>query len=437
MNMKWSVTVILAIAMVLVVIPVGFAQDKVTITVQDYYGDNENGQFIDEMIVEFEKAHPGVRVNRLDVPFAQLLPTILQQSLTRTVPDITMADNPAVPQLISAGTYKDITEKVKEWGWENWEDFFKGHREVTSSEGRIYAFQFTTNSCALFYRESLLKKAGITNPPETWQQLKEQCKKIKEVLGIHGFAFDASATEGATWQFLPFLWSNGGSLLELDQPEAIEALQFLTDMVEEGYVPRDVVNVTSQGDPSQWFINGDIVSMENGNWEFGWNLTEDVRQRLGDVKVAPLPVPEKGMQLIVPFGGECFGISSNIDPAKYDLAWDFLKSLVSSDNMLRHNRNSIAGLPTRASVAEKIAAEEPLLTVFLKQAEYALPRPLMGGIDKYPDVSSNVWVAIQKALTGAATPEEAFKEAAQKIRRIFSSEKEYEKYKQLARSLLQ
>jgi len=411
------------------------AQEKITITVQDYF-DPAGGmaKFIDEMAVEFEKSHPTVKVNHVYIPFAQLLPTILQQSLTKTVPELTMADNPWVPQLIKAGTYKDITEKVKEWGWENWEDFFKGHREVTSSEGRIYAFQITTNNLALFYRKGLLEKAGISQPPATWQELKEQCQKIKEALGIYGFAFCATASEEGTWQFEPFLWSNGGSLLELDQPEAVEALQFLTDLVKNDYTPRDVVTVSGQGDVTQWFINAEVAMMVNGNWEFGWHLTEDVMQELGDVEVATLPVPQEGMKPVVPFGGECFGISSNIDPAKYDLAWEFLKALASPEGMLQANIKH-GGLPTRASVAERILAERPILKPFLEQAQYALPRPLVGGIDKYPDVSSTVWVAVQKALTEMLTPEEALKEAAKAIRELFSPE-EYEMYRKMARELL-
>jgi multiple sugar transport system substrate-binding protein len=436
--MKWSLSMILIVAMVLVVISIGFTQEKVTITVQDYFRPGEDSyKCVEEVAVEFKKNHPDVEVNQTYIPFAQLLPTMLQESLTKTLPDILMADNPWLPQLIKAGTLKDITDKVKEWGWENWEDFFKGYREITSSEGKIYAFQYTTNNLALFYRKSLLDKAGIANPPETWQELKEDCKKIREVLDIYGFAFDAEASEEGSWQFFPFLWSNGGSLLELDQPEAIEALQFLTEMVKEGYVPRDIVNINGQGDLTKWFINGEVAFMVNGNWEFGWQLTEDVMQRMGDVNVAPIPVREKGMRTMVPFGGECFGISSNIDPVKYDLAWEFLKLLVSSDSILRLNVNGLGGLPTRASAAEKISVEElPFLKIFLEQSQYALPRPLMGGIDKYPEVSSTVWVAVQKALTGIATPEEAFKEAARTIQRLFSPE-DYEKYKQLARKLLQ
>lgn len=436
--MKRLVSIVLIMVMVLVgvVTSVGCTPQKVTLTVQSYFeATNDNEKYIEGLAVELEKNHPNVTVKFTSIPWAQYNSTILQESLTKTVPDIMMADNPSIPQLIAAGAYKDITAKVKEWGMENWQDFFKGQQDVTSSDGKIYAFQFTDNSCALFYRKSLLDKAGIAKPPETWQELEEDCKKIKEVLGIDGFAFTADASEDTTWQFEPFLWSNGGSLLELDQPKAIEALQFLTDMVKKGYVSKDVLNVSGQGDPTQWFINGQVPFMVNGNWEFGWHLTKDVMQKLGDVGVAPLPVPEKGMRLVVPFGGECFGISGNIDPAKYDLAFEFLKSIVSSDNMLKYYTETDSGLPTRVSVAKKILVAKPILKVFLDQSQYALARPLMGGMDKYPNVSSNVWVAIQKALTGLATPEEAFKEAAGKIQGLFSPA-DYEKYKQQARTLL-
>jgi multiple sugar transport system substrate-binding protein len=410
--------------------------EKVTLNVQSYFeSGNDLNTYIETLGKEFEKAHPNVTVKFTSVPFAQYNSTILQESLTKTVPDIMMADNPSVPQLIKAGAYKDITAKVEEWGISNWQDFYKGQQDVTSSDGKIYAFQITNNNCALFYRKSLLKKAGIANPPATWAELEADCKKIKQVLGIYGFAFDADPSEGATWQFEPFLWSNGGSLLELDQPKAIQALQFLTDMVKKEYVSKDVLNVTSQGDPTQWFINGQTAFMVNGDWEFGWHLSKDVMDKLGDVGVAPLPVPEKGMTLVVPFGGECFGISSSIAADKYDLAFQYLESMVSSTNMLKLNTTSDAGLPTRLSVSKQLIATKPNLKVFLDQSQHALARPLMGGVDKYPNVSSYTWTAIQKAFSGQATPAQAFKEAAAKIRALFS-DTDYEKYKQQARTLL-
>jgi multiple sugar transport system substrate-binding protein len=434
--MKWSLGTVFIVIMLLVIVFTGFAQEKVTITIQDYFDPAQSmGKFINERIVEFENNHPNVKINHTFIPFNQLLSTILQESITNTIPEIIMVNNPNVSQLIKGGVLKNLTDKVKEWGWENWEDFLKGYRDNGSYEGKIYAFQITGNNLVLFYRESLLEKAGIANPPETWQELKEQCEKIKEVLDITPLAYDAEASDEGSWQFYPFLWSNGGSLLELDQPEAIEALQFLADMFKEGCIPRDVLNITSQGDLTPWFTNGDVAFMINGCWEFGWHLTPDVMQELGDVKVTSIPVPKKGIRPIVAFGGECYGISSNIDPAKYDVAWEFLESLLSTDNNLKINIDS-GSLPTRASAVEKILAELPILEPFLEQSKHALPMALMGGMENYGEISSILWVSIQKAFTGIATPEEVFKEAAQEIKGIFTPE-DYEMYKQLARELLQ
>ncbi|MGQ9473187.1 MAG: extracellular solute-binding protein [Candidatus Caldatribacteriaceae bacterium] len=41
----------------------------------------------------------------------------------------------------------------------------------------------TTNNLALFYRRSLLEKAGIAQPPATWQELEEQSQKNQGSLG--------------------------------------------------------------------------------------------------------------------------------------------------------------------------------------------------------------------------------------------------------------
>jgi len=425
----------MSLVLLLISVQVGLSEKNITITIQDYF-DPAGGmaKFINTAAESFEKTHPGVEIKHVYIPFAQLLSTILQQSLTKTLPEIVMADNPWVPQLIKAGVYRDITDKVKEWGWENWEDFYKGHRDVTSDGGKVYALQITTNNLALFYRKSLLDKAGIKKIPETWTELMSTAKQIKDKLGIYGIGFCATSSEEGTWQFEPFLWSNGGSLLELSDSRAIRALQFLTDFVQKGYTPRDVVNVSGQGDVTMWFINGQVAMMVNGNWEFGWHLTEDVLTKLGDVGVAKIPVPVKGAKPVVPFGGECYGIASNIAPEKFDMTWEFMKYIFSSDNMLEANIMH-GGLPTRASLAEKILAKKPILKPFLEQAKYALPRPLVGGIDKYPDISSTLWSAIQKALTGAKTPEAALKEADQAIKKLFTP-KDYIYYRDLARKLL-
>lgn len=413
------------------------AQEKIVITIESYSSPQEApARFMNEVIIpELEKRYPNVEFKYQYVPFGELLPMLLRQAMAGTLPELIYTDNPWIPQLIEAGVFKDITDNVmQDLGESFWLDFFEGHRLLTSKDGRIYALQLHTNNLALFYRRSLLEKAGVEKVPETWDELLSACEKIKANLGIYGFAIYAGANEAGTWQFEPFLWSNGGSLLELDQPPAIEALEFLTKLVEKGYMPRDVVNLADQGDLTIWFINGEIAMMLNGCWEFGWHLTPDVLSQLGDVGVAVVPVPHKGLKPILPFGGECMGIGATIDPVKFEVAWEFLKMLY-SEKIEEYYVKWTGHIPTRASYVSIVAEQRPELRPFLEQAKYALPRPLVGGGLKYPDVSMIVIRAVQKALLGVQTPQQAFEEAAREIRKLFTPE-ELEKYKDMAREIL-
>jgi multiple sugar transport system substrate-binding protein len=93
----------------------------------------------------------------------------------------------------------------------------------------------------------LLADAGVSTPPRTWDQLTEMAAKTSKSSALYGIAFSAVNTEEATWQWEPFLWSNGGSLTDLDSRNAQVALQLWIDWVKNGYASRDVVN-WNQGD---------------------------------------------------------------------------------------------------------------------------------------------------------------------------------------------
>ncbi|WP_438316538.1 ABC transporter substrate-binding protein [Candidatus Caldatribacterium sp. SIUC1] len=410
---------------------------ETTLVFQGYSNPNEQvAQFIQNVLIpEFKKVHPDIDVKYVYIPFAEYMSTILQQAVSNTLPDLVYLDNPWVPQLIDANVLQNIRDYVmKDLGNDFWMDFFPGHRMVTSKDEGIYALQVHTNNLAIFYREGFLQKVGVEKPPKTWEELLDVSRKIKENLNLYGLIFYAGADEAGTWQFEPFLWSNGGSLLELDQKEAIEALAFVAGLVKEGYAPRDVINLKDQGDETIWFMNGQVAMMVNGNWEFGWHLLPDVLEKLGDVRVAPFPVPDAAMRsAVLPFGGECVGITTT-DAEKSKYAWELIR-IWFGEKLEEYYEKWTGHIPTLASYSAKIASIRPEFKVFIDQAAYALPRPPMGGMEKYPDVSNELALALQKALTGAQTPEEAFGQAAKNIRNLFAPE-QYEKHKEFARNVL-
>jgi multiple sugar transport system substrate-binding protein len=80
---------------------------------------------------------------------------------------------------------------------------------------------------------------------------------------VYGIAFSATNTEETTWQWEPFLWSNGGSLSDLTSKNAQVALELWVDWVKKGYASKDLVN-WNQGDVLNEFISGRAATMVMG-----------------------------------------------------------------------------------------------------------------------------------------------------------------------------
>ena len=408
---------------------------KVTIETLTYWNPElPTGAAFEEGIKEFERLHPQIDVVHRWVPFGELVPTILRLAAVKKLPEVIFADNPDVPYLAKSGAFMDITSYVEKWG--EWEEFNLGSRLATTLNGRIYALHTSTNNIALWYNKEYFSRAGITEPPKTWEDLLEACRKIKErIEGVFSIAFSAPDTEEATWQFEPFLWSNGGSLLELDQPEAIEALKLWTTLIQEGYAPKDVMT-WSQADAADFWLAKKAAMVIQGCWD----ITRIRKKAVFEYGVTYVPVPSEDMKIpVLAMGGECFGISPYCPPEKIDEAWEFVKYWGEEEPMAKFCI-ACTRVPTRKlpkNLEEKVVTAVPELGVFLEQAKAALPRPLMGGHEKYTEISAITRTYIHRALSGVMTPENAFKEAAREIRQLFSTEEEYEKARATARDALE
>lgn len=408
-----------------------FGQQKTTITVQTYWSPEQpwsTGYVLIEAFKKYESLHPDVEIKHYYVPFGDLVKKLITQALTGDFPDVIFADNPDVQYLARAGVFKDITKLVQGWGV--WKDFIPGSQLAVTYRGKIYALHQSTNNLALWYNKDYFKQVGIASPPETWSDLITVCQKLKVgISGVYPIGFSARNTEECTWQFEPFLWSNNGNLLALDKSDAVKSLELWTTLVKEGYAPRDVLN-WGQGDLTTYFKNKQLAMMIQGCWELSKLGLEDYKNKgfiFGtNFDVASIPVPKKGMKPVVPMGGECFALPAKGNPQKEKIAWDIIKFLCDAKNMAEFCVNT-GRVPTRISAIDPLLKERPDMKVFTEQAKSAIPRPAAGAGERYTEVSTITREAIQKALSGAIAPEQAFKEASEKIKKLFKTTEEYNK----------
>lgn len=137
--------------------------------------------------------------------------------------------------------------------------------DASTYQGKLYGLQPVTNTLGLFYNKDMLDKAGV-KPPTTWAELKSAAKKLTSGRR-YGIAFAAPATYEGTWQFLPFMWSNGGDEKDIATPRTAQALQLWVDLVKDGSASKSVVS-WAQADADDQFAAGNAAMMINGPWQF-------------------------------------------------------------------------------------------------------------------------------------------------------------------------
>jgi multiple sugar transport system substrate-binding protein len=216
-----------------------------------------------------------------------------------------------------------------------------------------------SNSLALYYNKKMLAAAGVTSPPQTWDQLTDTAQKTTKS-GNYGIAFSAVNTEEATWQWEAFLWSSGGSLSDLDSEDAQAALQLWVDWVKKGFASRDVVNWT-QGDVPNQFISGRAATMVMGPW-----MLTNVKKAGIDFGIVTI-LPKEGAKPIVPIGGEVWCVLKG-DPKVQQAAIKFVQFTQDPDRLRKicdtfNYLSSVRSVAKQQGEAKDAAAKiKPLLS---------------------------------------------------------------------------
>ncbi|MFJ7904278.1 ABC transporter substrate-binding protein [Streptomyces sp. NPDC096198] len=377
----------------------GSATRTVTsITALDYYTDASEHSQWGEMLTACGKT-VGVQVEQTSVPTASLIPKVLQQVSSRTLPDLLMLDNPDVQQIAQTGALTPLDQYGVDSG-----GFAKGILSAGTYQGKVYGLAPDVSTLALFYNKDMLAKAGVA-VPRNWDELKTAAARLTRP-GRYGMAVDANATFEGTWQFLPFLWSNGGDEKRLDTPQAAQALQLWVDLVKSGSMSKSVLNWT-QADVHDQFAAGRTAMMLNGPWRIP-ALNKDKNLHWG---VAPVPVPRTGQTPVTPLGGEVWTVPQSPSRARQEKAARVLACLNDSASMLALAKEHFT-VPSRPAVASRYVQQVPSMAAFARSVAAARSRTGELGV-KWPKAATGIHIAIQSALAGEQTPEEALRHAQQ------------------------
>jgi multiple sugar transport system substrate-binding protein len=336
----------------------------------------------------------GVTVTRTAYDTSDLTNKALLAAQQGNSPDVLIVDNPVVSTLAEAGVLTTTDEtKIDTSAIEP--------NLIAAGQigGKSYGVPIGANTLALYYNKAVLKKAGVDIATvKNWASLTDALAKVKAA-GKKGITFSAIGTEEGTFQFLPWFWGSGAGLTKLDSPEAVSAVTLWSDWLKKGYAPNSVINNT-QTTSWQEFATGDYAFAENGTWQLA-------NAKKAGFAYGIIPIPAANSDTApAPTGGEFVSVPVQKDTGRYGVSAKLVGCLTNSDNLLT-TTTTLSYIAPTADVQAKQVAATPDLRVWVDAVKAAKGRTSDDLGTKYPKISQPLWTAVQGALSGSQTPQEA------------------------------
>lgn len=199
--------------------------------------DGTDGESVlDKLLATFTKAHPKVKVEVDRTTYDKLNEKLATSVASGRPYDVMMMGVGWVPPFADKGVLADLGRSPS--------DLSKTYaRRVVDAgvyKGKVYALPVMLDTRFGVYRKDMFAEAGISGPPTTFAELRADARKltVRDAKGKLTRAGIDILSVDARQGFETLLWAAGGQLFNDDyskptfnSPEGVKALQLLTDLV--------------------------------------------------------------------------------------------------------------------------------------------------------------------------------------------------------------
>jgi multiple sugar transport system substrate-binding protein len=204
------------------------------------------------VVAAFEEDYPNVDVEVVIQPWENRDEQLTTAIAGNEGPDVVYLIPDQIPQYAGTNSLADVSDVIAD----DREEFLPNALEAMSYDDTLYGVPLLMSVTSVIANKNVLADAGISEPPTTWDEALADAAKLKQA-GYYLTEYDASPDSTLNQTFYPFLWQAGGSVLSEDGSEAtinssegVRALEFIKQLVDEGYVPKDPLTTLPQPDQS-------------------------------------------------------------------------------------------------------------------------------------------------------------------------------------------
>ncbi|CAA9319875.1 MAG: hypothetical protein AVDCRST_MAG29-454 [uncultured Nocardioidaceae bacterium] len=373
-----------------------------------------DGPAMQALVKDFQAEHDliAIKANTIDWPtFYQQLPAASQAGKG---PDVGAMHLDQLPTNAVSNVIVPVDDLAESLGLEA-DQFAPVVWDAAIYDGQRYGIPLDVHTIAMYYNQEHFDKAGITEPPTDAASFDAALKKLQDA------GYDQPFWMPNLWPHLPMflslLYQFGGEPYGEDGSEAtfgseagVSALSWMRDQIDKGYSPENV-NADAQYIA---FKNGDTSITWDGIWQI--NDLQDTAKV--DWALAPLPII--GTEPAAWGASHQFFLTSQA-AEEQDRA-DASKTFIGWMSEQSAKWTEAGMIPALNSAREDAVFTESPQAALKEQIDYLrfLPSaPGLGGV-----TPETIEVALNQAILGRETPEEALATAQDDAQELLAKARE-------------
>lgn len=272
----------------------GCAPRESATTTLSFWALGREGELVLDLLPDFERAHPGIRVAVQQLPWTAAHEKLLTAFAGDATPDLANLGNTWMPEFAALAALAPLDERVAASTALAEQDFFPGIWDTNVIDGTLYGVPWYVDTRLLFYRRDLLAKAGYDHPPGTWDEWRAMMVAVKRLMGPTNYAALLPINEYEPLLVLALqqedeLLRDGGRYGNFESPGFLRALGFYASLFAGELAPR--ATNTQISNVWQEFGRGFFSFYISGPWMIGEFKRRLPPELQGSWMTAPMPGP--------------------------------------------------------------------------------------------------------------------------------------------------
>lgn len=391
----------LVVALLVVLCACARSDDDVTLR---FWALGREGQVVQQLIPEFERRNPGVRVQVQQIPWTAAHEKLLTAYVGNATPHVAQIGNTWVPEFVALNALLPLDSVIAASPTVPPDDYFPGIWDTNVIDGSVYGLPWYVDTRVLFYRSDILRQAGYAAVPATWTEWREAMRAIKRDVGPDRYAILLPTNEWPQPVLLGL--QNGSPLLRDDgryggfrDPRFREAFSFYVDLYREGLAPA--VSSNQVANLYEEFARGLFAMYITGPWnvsEFSRRLPAAMEGRWA---TAPMPGPRAGEPGVSLAGGSSLVLFAG--RGQDELAWRLIEYLSEPAQQIRFYELT-NNLPARESAWQATGlADDRYTRAFYQQLHHVVATPK---VPEWEEIATRTFEAVEEAVRSRRSVDE-------------------------------